>query len=82
MCEQYICSLPFEGRKRIRMLGNTYPFDKLHNDRVHGTFNMMMSFGGEGPVVRVVFDGGFCLESHDKVLDIGADTVFIKKIEQ
>lgn len=57
----YFCSVPYEGKKRISLLGDTYPFDKLHNDRVHGTFNMMVNFGGEGPVVRVVFDVRFCL---------------------
>ena len=58
------------------MLGNTHPFDKLHNDGVHGTFNVMMKLGGEGPVVRVVFDVGFRPGSHD---DVWAGTVFIKK---
>ena len=51
------------------MLGNTYPFNKFHNDRVHSTFNMMMNPGGERPVVRVVFDVGFCLGRHGKILD-------------
>ena len=49
------------------MLGNTYPSDKLHNDRVHGTFNVMMELGGEGPVIRMMFDLGFRLGSHDKI---------------
>lgn len=47
---------------------------------MHGTFNVMMKLGGEGPVVRVMFDVGFCLGSHDKVLDVGAGTEFIKKL--
>ena len=64
------------------MLGNTYPSDKLHNDRVHGTFNVMMELGGEGPVIRMMFDLGFCLSSHDKVSDVKVSTMFIKKMEQ
>ncbi len=62
---RYFCTLPFQGKKGISRLGSTYPFDKLHNDRVHGPFDMMMKLGGEGPVVRVVFDVGFCLGRHD-----------------
>ncbi len=63
----------------LQMLGITYPLNKLHNDRVHGTFNMMMMLGGEGPVVRVMFDVGFCLGSHDQILYFG---LFIKEMEQ
>ncbi len=59
------CSSLIEGKKRISRLGSRYPFDTLHNDRVHGPFDMMMEFGREGPVVRVVFDVGFCLGRHD-----------------
>ena len=43
-----------------------YPFDKLYDDRVHGTFNVMVMIGCEGPVVRVVFDLGFRLGRHDQ----------------
>ena len=47
------------------MIGSTCPFNKLHDDRVHGAFNVMVMIGGEGPIVWVVFYLGFCLGSHD-----------------
>lgn len=44
-----------------------YPSDKLHDDRVHGTFNVVVMIGCEGPVVRVVFDLRFRLGRHAQV---------------
>ena len=63
------------------MAGNVYPFDKLHNDRVHGTLNVMVMIGCKGPVVWVVFDLGFCLGSHRDCLDIKACSLLNNKAE-
>lgn len=63
------------------MLGITYPFDKLHDDRVDGTFNVVVMIGCEGPVIWVVFDLGFCLGSHDGNLDIEANSPSNSKTE-
>lgn len=74
-----------KGKRRSSVVGKMYPFDKFHNDRVHGTFHVMMNFGGGGPVVRVVFDGGLCLGSHDKVVEVDtteADTVSLNEMKQ
>ena len=32
----------------------------------------MMMIRGEGPVVWVVFDWGFCLSAHGRILDVEA----------
>lgn len=46
---------------------------------MHSTLNMMVMIGGEGPVVWMVFDLGFCLGSHDWTLDIEAGSCFSKQ---
>lgn len=51
--------MPAECKKENWDVRSTYPFNKLHDDRVHGTFDMMLMIGGEGPVVWTVFDLGF-----------------------
>ena len=41
------CSLAPNGEKRTKISGSVYPFDKLHNDRVHGTLHVMVMIGCE-----------------------------------
>ena len=66
------------GKGFSQIFRSTYPFNKLHDNRVHGTFNMMMMIRGEGPVVWVVFDWGFCLSTHDRILDVEAGGILLR----
>ena len=81
MCELQISRSLAHGKKRTEMSGNVYPFDKLHNNRVYGTLNVMVMIGCEGPVVWVVFDLGFCLGSHHNRLDIEAGSLLNNSTE-
>ena len=48
VCEsKFSRSLASGGKKRTKMSGSVYPFDKLHNDRMHGTLNVMVMIGCE-----------------------------------
>lgn len=70
-----------DGKKGTRMSGSEYPFDKLHDDRLHSTLNVVVMMGCGRPVVWVVFDLGFRLGSHGKCLDIEAGSLLNNKTE-
>ena len=48
MCvTHFIRSLAPNGKKQTKMSGSVYPFDKLNNDWVYGTLNVMVMIGCE-----------------------------------
>ena len=57
-----------------------YPFYKLHDNRVHSPFNVMVVIRCEGPIIWVVFDERFGLGSHDEV-DVEVDGLLNKQTE-
>ena len=80
LCEIKVSrSLCSNCKTRSKIRWCTYPFYKLRDDWMNGTFNRIVIFCRTRPVVWVVFVKRFCLGRHDKSFGVENNGIFLRK---